>query len=113
MKLNDMFPSKYVTGADLNGRSFTVTIAGVSIERMRPNPQSPEVDKFVLYTQEGKKGIVLSKSLAVQIAKITGQDDTDGWTGKKITIYPEPVNVGGTPRLAIRARAVATQEARA
>lgn len=104
MKLNEMFPSKYVTGADLGGRSFVVTIARVQPEMMRPNAQSPEIEKYVLYTVEGKKGIVLGKPLALQIAALLG-DDTDGWSGHKITIYPEPVIVAGQKRLAIRARA--------
>lgn len=105
MKINEMFPSKYVTGADLGGRSFVVTIARVQLERMRPNAQSPEVEKYVLYTVEGKRGIVLGKPLALQIAKALGEEDTDQWAGKKITIYPESVTVAGMQRLAIRARA--------
>lgn len=105
MKLNDMFPSKYVTGADLGGKSYTVTIARVVPEKMRPNAQSPEIEKYVLYTQEGHKGIVLGKPLALQIAQALGSDDTEAWTGKKIIIYPESVVVAGQQRTAIRARA--------
>lgn len=105
MKLNDMFPSKYVTGAELGGRSYPVTIARIQAETMRPNAQSPEVTKFVLYTVEGKKGIVLGKPLALAIARALGSEDTDDWTGKKIVIYPEPVTVAGVQRVAIRARA--------
>jgi hypothetical protein len=105
MKINDMFPSKYVRGEDLNGKSFIVTIAHIEAEVMRPNPASPEVTKFVLYTQEGKKGIVLSKVLAQQIAKILQADDTDAWTGKKVAIFGEAVTVAGVPRVAIRAKA--------
>lgn len=106
MKVSEMFPSKYVTGEGLQGKAYTVTIARVTAERMRPNPASPEVQKFVLYTVEGKKGIVLSHTLADQITRITGSEDTDEWAGKKITIYPEPVTVAGVDRIAIRARAV-------
>lgn len=105
MKLNEMFPSKYVKGEDLNGKVWTVTIARITAETMRPNPQSPEVTKYVLYTQEGKKGIVLSKVLAGQIAKALSSDDTEAWTGRKIGIYGEAVNVAGVARVAIRARA--------
>jgi hypothetical protein len=100
-----MFPNKYVTGADLGGRSFAVTVASIQLERMRANAQSPEEEKFVLYTSEGKKGIVLRKTLAKQIAQALGSEDTDDWAGKKIVIYPEPVTVAGVHRLAIRARA--------
>jgi hypothetical protein len=104
MKITEMFPSKYVKGEDLGGQAFTVTIAGVAAEKMRPSQASPEVEKYVLYTTEGKKGIILSKTLAQQIARIVASDDTDQWTGKKIKIYPEPQTVAGVPRVAIRAR---------
>lgn len=106
MKLNDLFPSKFVRGEDLGGKSFTVTIARLAAERMRPNAGSPEVEKFVLYTHEGHKGIILSRTLARQITQATGCEDTDQWPGKRIVIYPEGVTVAGAARVAIRARAV-------
>lgn len=102
MKLSDMFPRKYANGADFGGRAVTVTIARVNGELMHA-PGSPETTKYVLYTQEGKKGIVLSRTLAGQIAAALGSDDTDDWSGKRITLYPEPVNVAGVARVAIRA----------
>ena len=105
MKLNEMFPRKYATGQDLAGKSPTLTIAGVSSEKMRPSPQSPEVQKFVIYFQETKKGVVLSRTLAQQIARAVGSDDTDNWIGKRVTLYPESVTVAGVNRVAIRAKA--------
>ena len=106
MKLSDMYPSRYVRGVDLQGQSVTVTIKKIQLEKMRPNPQSPEIKKYVLYTVEGKKGIVLSKSLASQIAHAIGSDETDDWKDKKITLYPVPMIVAGVKRVAIRARTV-------
>ena len=106
MKLDEMFPSRYVKGQDLNGRAMTVTIERIQLEGMRPNPQSPELEKYVLYTTEGKKGIVLSKTLAIQIARILGIDESDEWKGKKVTLFPTPMIVAGVQRVAIRAREV-------
>jgi hypothetical protein len=104
MKLHDMFPSRYVKGEELNGRSVTVTISKVQPEKMRPNPQSPEVLRYVLYTNEGKKGVVLSKTTATQIAHAVGSVETEDWIGQQITLYPEPMTVAGVQRVAIRAR---------
>lgn len=104
MKINEMFPSRFVRGEDLQGRAVIVTIARVQTERMRPNPQSPELKKYVLYTIEGKKGVVLSKTLATQIAQTLNCNDTDDWNGKKVTLFPEPMTVAGVQRVAIRAR---------
>jgi hypothetical protein len=104
MKLSDMFPSRYVKGEELNGRSVTVTISKVQPEKMRPNPQSPEVTRYVLYTRESKKGVVLSKTTATQIAQAVGSVETDEWIDKQITLYPEPMTVAGVQRVAIRVR---------
>lgn len=104
MKITEMFPSRYVRGVDLQGKSVTVTVAKIQLEKMRPNPQSPEIQKYVLYTAEGKKGIVLSKTLANQIANTVGSEETDEWEGKKVTLIPVSVSVAGVQRVAIRAR---------
>ncbi len=106
MKLNEMFPRKYATGEDLNGKAVAVTIARITSEKMRPNQTSPGVEKYVIYFQETKKGVVLSRTLARQIARAVGSDDTDNWTGKRVTLYPESMMVAGVNRVAIRAKAV-------
>lgn len=107
MKLNEMYPSKYATGADLKGQPVTLTIDRIQPEKMRPNPASPEVEKFVIYFKEARRGVVLGKVLAHQVGGILASDETDDWIGKRITLYPESVVVAGTPRIAIRARAAA------
>lgn len=104
MKLSSMFPRRYATGDDLQGKSFTLTITHVNREKMRPQPGAPEVDRWVLYFKETKKGVVLSRTLAYQVAEILGSEETDNWVGKAITIYPQPIQVAGKAVTAIRAR---------
>ncbi|MHA1544116.1 MAG: hypothetical protein ACTSU8_03175 [Alphaproteobacteria bacterium] len=104
MKLGNMFPRKYATGEDLNGNDVTVTVKKMMIEKMSPRAGQPPQDRFVLYFDETVKGVILSRTLADQIAGILQADDTDQWTGKKVTLFPQPLTVAGTPRIAIRAR---------
>lgn len=104
MKIGEMFPSRYASGADLDGKPCTVTIAGVAAEKMRPGPGSPEAEKWVIYFKEGPRGFVFSRAMAKQIAELLG-DDTEAWPGKRIVIYPEQVNMGGVQRIALRAKA--------
>lgn len=111
MKLNDLFPRKYAAGEDLQGRPFTVTISHLQLEKMTPTPGAAPVEKWVVFFKETQKGVVLSKTLATQIAQAVGSDDTDNWSGKKVVIYPETVNVAGKTRIAIRAKAAQTQAA--
>lgn len=105
MKVNEMFPTKYVKGDELPSTGLKVTITAVKVEKMRKPGQAGEVDGFVLWCQGAKRGIVLSAPLARQIAKITGEGDTDNWNGKTVVLYPEPMTVAGVDRVAIRARA--------
>ena len=58
MKRDDVFPSKYLKAADLNGRPVTVTIKGAPYETLK-NPEGKEQGKTVLYFVRGKKGAAL------------------------------------------------------
>jgi hypothetical protein len=104
MNVNQLYPKKYASGEDLKGKQLKVTIAQVTLEKMRPSPQSPEVEKPVLYVESGHKGIILSRTLATQIASILEAGDTDQWQGKQVVLYPQPMTVAGQPRVAIRAK---------
>lgn len=107
MKLSDMFPKKYASGKDLNGKPTTLTIATVRTEKMRPQVGAPEQTKYVVYFQGAAKGVILCKTLAYEIATATDTDpdqDVSEWTGKRVTIYPQPMTVAGKHRIAIRAR---------
>lgn len=104
MKLSEMYPSKYLRGADLSA-PVKVTIAKIQPERLY-TPGVGEVDGWVLYCERASKGVVLSKGLALSIAQALGADDTDEWIGKQIVLYPQPMRVAGRDLVAIRARAV-------
>jgi hypothetical protein len=108
MKVDDMFPSKYLHGSDIKAE-ITVTIAKVAPEKMH-NPRKGEITGFVLYVERGSKGIVLGKELANQIADALNIDDTDHWPGKKIILYPEQMTVAGERVTAIRARSALTTQ---
>ena len=109
MKISELFPRRYARGEDLNGKPVSLTVAHVTIEALHPQPGSPAIDKPVLYFQRATRGVILSPALARQIAALLG-DDTDTWTGKRITIYPEPMRVAGRDCVAIRARAATNGE---
>ena len=55
MKLDEIFPRKYATGADLQGRSVTLTISHVQCDTMRPNPRAKPEQKYVVYFQGAQK----------------------------------------------------------
>ena len=107
MKLSNMFPRKYASGADFDGKAVTLTITAVRTEKMRPQPGAPQVQKYVVYFQGADKGVILCKTLAYEIADATDSDpdeDVSEWTGKRVTLYPVVMTVAGKRRIAIRAR---------
>lgn len=103
MDVNQMFPGKYLKGAELKA-PVTVIIARVAKERAY-KPGEGQSDLYVLYCEKATRGIVLTKPLAMSIAQAVGESDTDQWPGKSITLYPQAMTVAGRDLVAIRARA--------
>lgn len=112
MKVTDMFPSRVLRGADLPEKGMLIQITGVHTERMRAGQGKPEEIKYVLYfenfstgkatrvrgvqyTPEHGHGLVLRKSLALQINEVTNTDDTDQWAGKRVVIYGCKIDLPG------------------
>lgn len=107
MKVSEEYPSKYLSGFDLPG-PVTVTIDKLESELLNKPGERGPVKTWIIFCRGKKKGIILSKFLAKQIANMLG-DDSDQWIGKQITIYPEPMKVAGREVVALRARAVEPQ----
>ncbi len=103
MKVSDMFPNKWLTGEDLQGKAVPVEIDVVTREKMRL-PGKPEEEAYVLHFKGKDKGLRLGKQLCESIVLATGCEDTDDWRGKKIVIFPVPMTVAGRAVTAIRAR---------
>ncbi len=100
MKANEAFPSKYLAAADLEGDRI-VKITHVDTAEFDGKP------KLVCHFAGEKKGLALNKTNFKTIVKITGQDDTDDWTGCEICIYPTMVDFQGDQVDAIRIKAAA------
>lgn len=104
MRISDVFPSQYVAAADLRGKDVTLEIKSVTLEQMRTHGDKM-AQKPVLWFQKATKGMVLNSTNARIIAKLYG-DETDGWPGKSVTIYPARVKAFGETVDAIRVREV-------
>jgi len=98
-KISEAFPSKYLTGASLNGRAVQATI-NVVIEE---DVGQPPTTKLVSYFKGIERGLVLNKSNATTLAGLFG-DDTDGWRGKQIELYETETSYQGRQVPGIRVR---------
>lgn len=103
MELANIFPSKYIKAADLQGREPTVTIARAEIDTIG------EDRKLVLYFRGKDKGLVTNRTNADRIAHLYGSN-TDAWVGRDIVLFCDMVNFQGKVVEAIRVRAPARRD---
>ncbi len=99
--VSDAFPSNWFKAADLNNRTVKVTIDKVIFEEIGQNKDK----KPVMYFEKVKKGLVLNKTNATEIAAKHGET-MEGWTGKEIELFSMMVPFQGQNVAAIRVRAV-------
>lgn len=100
MKLAELYPSKYLKAADLEGDT-TVVMEGVKTETLKKKDGSEE-DKPVLLLNE-QKPLVMNVTNANAIASIYGSE-TDDWIGKEVVLYAVEVTAFGETTEAIRVR---------
>lgn len=100
MKKEQLFPSKYMKGTDLNGKPWSFKIRQIRLEEMGKEKEK----KAVVYFDGPKKGLILSPTVFDQITHATGQADTDNWPGHLVTLYSTTVYAFGANHLVIRVR---------
>ena len=99
---NDLFPSKYFKAADLGGKSLVLAIKSCRVEKMQ-NTQGGTSDKLVLDFVNQSKGLVCNRTNYDAISEVHG-DDSDGWPGKRVELYPDKTRVAGKTVDTVRVR---------
>lgn len=103
MRVELMFPSKYLCGADLiEHGDVTLAIAEVFMDDLQTRDGGKE-RKPVIRFERAKKMLVLNKTNAMQIAELYGPE-TNGWAGKRITLHAARVSAFGKMVDAVRVR---------
>lgn len=101
MKLNDIFPSKYLKAADLDGIETVATISGLQMEPMKDQDGNEETKPVLYFTD--LKPMVMNLTNGRAIESLYG-DDTDVWAGNQVTLYTAEVSAFGKVTQAIRVR---------
>ena len=92
MNINDAFPSKYLTAADLPEEgSKVVTVEKIGLEEVGRDKET----KPIIYFAEFNKALVLNVTNARTIARALGSEDFDDWIGQRIALYRTEVQYGG------------------
>jgi hypothetical protein len=88
--MNDAFPSKYLTAADVHGKSMEVVIESVDYAKMRDGAEKP-----IAMFEGLSKGVVLNKTKAKFLSDLTGSPNFDDWVGAQVTLSAGTVNFAG------------------
>jgi hypothetical protein len=108
--VDDLSVSKYLKQSDVDP-AVDVTITGYRQVNMAKDNAAPEM-KYVLDFQELDKPLTLNKINGQRIKVFTGTGDFDGWIGKRVQLYRDPlIEFSGDIVGGIRVRAVGQAEA--
>jgi len=105
MKQQDVFPSRFLKAEDILDDELTLTITKVETVTL-PGNKGEETDKPVAYFKEVPKGLIINKTNWKLIAEATGEEDSDDWVGKQITLFTLDVDAFGDVVAAIRVKKV-------
>lgn len=95
---DQLFPSKYLKGHDLRGHETTVTIDYVESTKIRGDKVN------IIHFENKDKGLVMNVTIYNQIAGALGEEDTDKWAGRDVTIFPTEVEFNGEMKSVVRIR---------
>ena len=97
-KLSEMFPSKYLQAADVEGQAYTLTVERLMLEDVADGEK-----KWIIHFREAQKGLVLNRTNANTLEWLYGSE-SDAWVGKQIVLFTEMTSYMGKPCLGIRMR---------
>ena len=98
MKVSEAFPSKYLSANDIPEDNIRLIMDHVETTELEGK------QKLVLFFKRAKKGMILNKTNASNIAAAYG-DDTDDWLEKELVLFTTWVDYQGKSVEAIRVRA--------
>jgi hypothetical protein len=109
MKVDDLYPSKYLKSSDLNGQTVRVTIDRYEIEMLGQGAQADR--KPVLYFRGKSKGMVLNKTNARTLEMGYGPE-LDDWIGAEIELFALMTEMNGQAKEGLRVRVARRQPTR-
>lgn len=105
------FLGAYITAAELVGKTPTLTIQKVTLEKVESMKATDDDgagkmrDRIVVYFEEGRsgRGWLLNRTNAECLKEMFGRE-TDLWLGKKVTLFTTQVRVGPKMEPGIRVK---------
>jgi hypothetical protein len=89
---DDLYGSKYLGAADLNGQRKRVKIVDTEVSDLREKDGSTK-RKYIVWFETEDKALVLNKTNALRLAQAFGKA-REGWNGAVIELYSEMTSLG-------------------
>jgi hypothetical protein len=89
---DDLYGSKYLGAADLNGQRKRVKILDTEVSDLREKDGSTK-RKCIVWFETEDKALVLNKTNALRLAQAFGKK-YEGWNGAVIELYSEMTSLG-------------------
>ena len=103
MHIDQLYPSRFLRCADLNGQPMRVTIAKIAREEVGGE------SKVIMSFADGTKQLILNKTNARAIGKILGSE-TRAWANRDIMLVPAQVDFKGDIVDGIRVKSAPAQK---
>jgi len=102
-KLGSLY-RRYLRGAELTA-PCNVEIVGVTQVQVQPHPRAETVDKWCLWVkglpEDTPNGILFGPRGEGQLVRLFGNLDVNDLVGRRIQVYPHPIQVAGQKKTSI------------
>jgi hypothetical protein len=89
---DDIYGSRFLGAADLNGQRKRVKIVDTEVSDLREKDGSTR-RKYIVWFETEEKALVLNKTNALRLAQAFGKN-REGWHGAVIELYSEMTSLG-------------------
>lgn len=102
MNILGCFKGDYIAAVEFDGKTPTLTVDHVKVVDLEGDDGKVK-SRPVVYFREVKRGWVLCKTTAQALAAMF-TPETDKWTGKRVTLFADMVQVGREKKPGIRVK---------
>ena len=103
-KVSEMFPSKWLAAAEIEGKVYRLVISAYGVENY------DDGSKMTINFQGAQKGMVLNATNRSTLVWLFG-DEADAWIGKEIELFTEPVTFKGKVSAGLKVRGINSVQA--
>lgn len=102
MNVQELYPAKWLTPADLKGRSHALDVSGVTLEQVWDTRKKQTVYKLAVAFVRAQKRLLCNKTQSFALAAVCGSPETANWIGHRVVLSPS-VAPNGKETIAVTA----------